>query len=221
MARLFVHTGPDFLEADTAAILAAPLTVCAWVRTNNLAQDQVALSLSDKDLTNHFFQLRFNSGGNNVHWGTRSGGDPIQVAATSTNVSVNTWHHYTGVEAATDDRRVYLDGGGKGTNSGIRTPVGLDRTTIGRAGDATPTREMRGDIAHVAIWNIALTDLEIAILAAGISPLCIQRDALIGYWPVGGQSPELDVVGGINLTINGTPAQSQEPPIPHSIVAPG
>lgn len=80
---------------------------------------------------------------------------------------------------------------------------------------------MSGDVAHVALWNVALTDDEVASLAAGVSPLRMRRDALIAYWPVGGQSPEPDVVGGFDLVVTNGPVQSEEPPIHSSVIAPG
>ena len=79
---------------------------------------------------------------------------------------------------------------------------------------------MSGDIAHVAVWDVVLTDDEVATLAEGISPLRVRRGSLIAYWPVGGQSTERDIVGGLNMTVNGTPTQSEEPPIPYSVVSP-
>ena len=66
---------------------------------------------------------------------------------------------------------------------------------------------------------MALTDEEIASLAAGVSPLRMRRDNLVAYWPVNGQSPEPDVVGGLDLTITGSPLISEEPPISNSVVA--
>lgn len=77
---------------------------------------------------------------------------------------------------------------------------------------------MSGRIGHCAIWNASLSDQEIETLAQGVSPLRVRRDALVAYWPVNGQSPEIDIVGGINLTVNGTTV-AEEPPIPYSIVA--
>ncbi len=72
----------------------------------------------------------------------------------------------------------------------------------------------------MAIWNVALTDSEIATLAEGVSPLRVRRDALVYYCPIGGQSPEIDIIGGVNMTVTGTTVD-EEPPIPYSLVAMG
>jgi hypothetical protein len=65
-----------------------------------------------------------------------------------------------------------------------------------------------GDIAEAAIWAAALTAEEFAALAAGTSPLSIRPDALVNYYPIiGRHSPEIDLVGGNNLTVNGAAAR--------------
>jgi len=73
-----------------------------------------------------------------------------------------------------------------------------------------------GDIGHCTIYDKALSPSEVqALFHAG--PLHIPLG--ISYWPINGQSPELDVIGGHNMTVNGTTV-TDEPPIPNSIVAP-
>lgn len=64
-----------------------------------------------------------------------------------------------------------------------------------------------GDIAEAAIWSAALTAEEFAVLAAGASPLLVRPGALVNYWPiVGRHGPEIDLVGGNDLTVNGAVA---------------
>jgi len=49
------------------------------------------------------------------------------------------------------------------------TPDHIDRTA----------QEMDGDLAEAAIWNIALSDADVARLATGESPLSVRPDALV------------------------------------------
>ena len=62
---------------------------------------------------------------------------------------------------------------------------------------------------------------EIKSLSEGVNPLRMRRDNLIFYCPVGGQNLEREIVGGFDMTINSTPPQSEEPPIPWNVIAPG
>ena len=75
-----------------------------------------------------------------------------------------------------------------------------------------------GDIGHCAIWGVALTAGEIKSLFSGVSPPKIRGGSLLLYAPLNGIDPEYDIIGGLDLTVNG-PTKTDEPPIPNSIVA--
>ena len=217
-SRLFDRTVPDFLETDTAFVTTAPFTVCGWFNTA-VVDDDTIISLVDKDVGDNTFSLRINTS-NKARWRVQDTAGGQNSVTSTTSYSINTWHSMCAVEAATNDRRVYLDGGGKGTSTSSRTPVGIDRTSIGRMGDSTPGNEFDGKLAHIAVWSAALTDGEIAIYAAGVSPRRIRTSALVLYIPINGQSPELNLAG-VNLTVNGTPSVDEEPPdVYFPIIAP-
>ena len=99
--------------------------------------------------------------------------------------------------------------------------MSLDNTTISAHLHSSLVTTPNLRVGHVALWDAALTAQEVASLANGVSPLRMRRGNLIEYWPINGQSPELGVVGGFNMTLNGVPAAIEEPPIPWSVVAPG
>jgi hypothetical protein len=218
MSRLFDDATPDYLQSDTAIVSAAPMTVSAWIRLDDLSSDQVFFWCGDKDDPTEAFTLQFDNS-NQIEWRTIDGSGGAR-ASTSTGVTIDTWHHIAGTEISTTSRAAWIDGGSKGTNSSTRSPSGTDRTAIGMSRDSSPSRETSGNIAHVAVWDAVLSDSEIASLAAGVSPLRIRRGSLIAYWPLNGQSPEIDVVGSLNLTLFGPPTVDFEPPVPFSIIAP-
>jgi len=85
----------------------------------------------------------------------------------------------------------------------------------------SPNRQLNGLVSHTAVWDVGLSVNEIVSLANGHSPLKVRRSNLVSYAPLNGQSPEPDIVGGLNLTVNGSPAVAEEPPIPDSIKAGG
>lgn len=73
---------------------------------------------------------------------------------------------------------------------------------------------MDGAIAEVGIWNVALSDSDVALLAKGVSPLMVHPESLVFYAPLIGQySPEIELRSARNLTLTGTPTQSAHPPI--------
>jgi len=117
---------------------------------------------------------------------------------------------------------LYVDGieedsvGASGSITSTTAPV---RIGAGSGGLGTE-QPYDGEAGHGAIWDAALTPSEIASLAKGVNPLLIRRGSLKSYPPLNGQSPEYDVVGGASGIVTGAVVVG-EPPIPHSIVAPG
>lgn len=71
-----------------------------------------------------------------------------------------------------------------------------------------------GDIAEAAIWNVALSDAEIAMLAKGLSPLRVRPASLVSYVPMNGAaSPVIDIVAGAGWAPSGITAASSNPRI--------
>lgn len=219
MARFFVRASSQFLQRDgTPPVTGAPFSVGVRFRKNNNTDGAALVTIPDKDVDDDRFLLeaRGSGPGRTVRWASINSGSDF--AETSTAWVVDTWHHALAVEAATNDRRVYLDGGGKGTNSASSIPAGLDRISIGVDGKLTPVNFMGGDIGYVAIWNIALTDEDAVSLANGLDPRKLKPDNLVYFVPMNGQSPELDIIGKFNMTVTGA-TKSEEPPFPNSVVA--
>jgi hypothetical protein len=205
MSRLFDDGSNEYLEIDSSPVASEPFTLACWFYSDNIADRQSLICLADKDVADNYHSLRANGTG---------AGDPISAlsydgdserASTSTGYSANTWHHACGVWAADNDRRAYIDGGSKGTNSNNQNVSGIDRISIGRNGDSTPANYMSGRIAEAAIWSAALTDAEVAILAKGYSPLFVRPQSLVAYWPLI-RDEDQDRVGGYDLTAYNTPS---------------
>jgi hypothetical protein len=129
----------------------------------------------------------------------------VANAATTTAQVANVWQHACAVFTSPTSRAAYLDGAGKGTNATSNTPSGLNRTSVGLSDDAGPNQALRASIAHVAVWNVALTDHEVFLLSRGADPRTIQPAYLLVYLPcvgLGGQ--EFDLSGrGNNFAVVG------------------
>lgn len=184
-------------ESSTVEVSAAPMTICAWGNADNATGNHNAVGVSKEGgSTTEYFIL---------NWSGAVAGDPIRavvageligspsifgIAATTTGYSAGTWHHGCTVFASSTSRSAYIDGGSKGSNTDDRTPSGVNRTSIGTAwsggSGGAPTRgaAFSGHVAEVGIWNVALTDDEVATLAKGYAPPCVRRNALVAYYPM-------------------------------------
>jgi len=225
MARKFNGTA-DYLKNAGVIISAAPITVCAWVKPVSVTKttDQHVLVLQDAEVDNGF---RFWIEGTNAthrgksRWAAKDAGG-LGNAKSPIVMTAGVWQHMAAVEISNSSRAVYFNGANKGVDTETRNPAGLTKSVIGACEPSGGAIDLfEGDIGHVAVWNAALSDKEILSLAKGVSPLCLHIDNLIYYSPLNGQSPELDVVNKLNMTLNGTPSKSEEPPMSHPIKAPG
>jgi len=214
MARVFNGVN-QWLRVATCPVVAPPFTLACWFRCNNL------LLLQDLMCLNSAGRFELTAYGTGV-------GDPLRAytrgagasgAYTTSGYTANTWHHGCGVFAATNDRRCYIDGGSKGVDVGNQNPVGALTAAIGA--NFTGGSLLTGAVAEAAIWNVALTDDEVAALGAGYSPLAVSPAALVAYWPLGGlygtNDGDHDVVGAYNMTPQNAPTTLDSPPIIYPI----
>lgn len=216
MAIQFTAASTEYLEVNSTPVVAAPFTMACWFNSDSIAAGQTLLFVGDKDVANEFWdlQLRGDVVGDPLRFERTTSAGTVN-ADTTTGYSANTWQHACAVEASATDARVFLNGTNKGTNTTSRAPAGSDRLSIGRRGSSVPTLYMSNHIAEVAIYNIALSDAEVALLALGASPLFVHPEALVFYLPMialGGGGTQLDWVGGRTMTETNTPASAAHPP---------
>jgi hypothetical protein len=210
MSRLFDDTSSQYLINTSSAIVQGPpYTLACWGYCDEDGTAPTAMSIGDKDSTSFWVRLTFK--GNDA-------GDPILfqgfddiganfAASTSTGFSVNTWHHLCAVAASSTSWNVLIDGGSKGTDTTSAAAwTSIDHAAIGVIARSSLGAYMSGRLAEAAIWSAALTDPEVATLAAGYSPLFVRPASLVAYWPlIGRTSPEIDIVGGYDMTLTNSP----------------
>lgn len=224
MARDF-DGGTDSLTSDSPPVTAYPYTMSAWVRTTDTATSQAVLWIGDKDVTNHraFLRIAGNIVGDPVVF-TVQGGGAAADANTSSGVTSGVWHHVAAVATSSTDRAVFIDGGSKGTSATDVTPAGIDRIAVGRQVHSSPGAPLTGQVAWTAMWDVALTDAQVAILATGINPRRVRPADLVWVAPLDGvSSPEPDynfVATQSPLTVNGAAAATTDPSVqPWSLAA--
>lgn len=202
MARLFDDASTEYLYINTGILTAVPISIGCWF---NFDADVTGclVFLGDKDINNRYFNiLAYNAAGGHIIRAITRQDTAVHYADSGSAFTLNTWRHALAVFAAVDDRRVYLDGGSKGTNAGSATPSGVDKFAVGVQAAPSADYYMSGHIGEVVIWDGVVTDDEAAVLGKGYSPRLVQPQNIVGYWSL---IRDLnDEFGGYNLTASGT-----------------
>ena len=146
-----------FLTTNTP-VTAPPFSLTGWFNSNQDAF-QTVISIADSAQAFHRFMLQIENAANGTQIRARTEAGAGAHAESTTTWTVNTWHHACAVFAATNDRRAFLDGGGKGTDTTTVTPTSIDRIGIGQQADLTlGSDEMSGRLADARIYNRTLRD---------------------------------------------------------------
>lgn len=215
-------SGANFLRYSGAVVTGYPFTIACWVRPPTgiftAAADFFGIFNSAAAGDRNRFVLRSNAADAVLFAAADSVGS-TNATATGTFAG-DTWGHICGVGTSATNRACFFNGGGKGTTTTSRIPASLDRTSIGLedntgAGFAPPSGTL---IAEAAIWNIALADVDAAMLGAQrASPLKVRPDALVGYWPlIGNYGPEIEVIKRQEMAVQGTLSAAIHPAIFYS-----
>lgn len=229
MGLLFDDANPDYVEKDAAPVTARPLAFEAWFYPDaDPGYNPTMVSIVDKDDTGGGQGRKLMGLGwqpaNGVacydYFGT------FRDAVTTTNATLNTWHHACGIIVSGTERRAFIDGGSKGTTTNPTGAVsGLNRVTIGALRRHSPLAYFSGRIARVAIWDLSgwpgATDSDrgdtfettaLPGLSAGLKPSQYPL-GLAGYWELWGDgSLEIDLSGnGHSLTRTGTTKTNHAP----------
>ena len=218
MARFFDRSENHYAENnDSAPATGAPFTMACWVRASvtlsNL--DYCILQLQDKDVSDQYWRLNVNpSESAPINFGgVIEDGTTLHFFEGSVTPLIDTWYHVAFVERATNDHSVFVDGGSEVNSPITRAPTGVDSFAIGRERNAGSGDGWEGDITDIAVWDTDLSDDELGELANGSDPRGVASANLVFYSPfMGRDSPEMEIVGGRNLTLNGT-AYADQPPI--------
>lgn len=130
-------------------------------------------------------------------------GTAFGVASSTTNWGAGTWQHFAAVFTSDSLRSVFLNGSSKGSNTDVITPVSADEFILGVRRRTSPIGYFPGRLCHVAVWNVALSDEEIAQLNVERVPLGVRPGSIIAYWTL--ISDGQDSVGSFDLTGSGSP----------------
>ncbi len=219
MAGLFVDENTEYLEVDSVPAgwtVAIPMTFSCWFLNDEAGLAAGPMGLFDLSLGAIRIYLSYRAD-DVLRWTISS---PVGASSpeTANTWSDNVWNHALGKSVTTTDHQVILNGdtGNKGTaiDSVTGTWEGLDRISIGRLGDASPSFYVSGKIAEVAMWDVALSDAEAVILSLGYSPLLVKPESLVFYAPLVGIPSAAalnDRIGGLALANFNTVTAADHP----------
>ena len=213
MARNFVAASSQYLSKSSMADPGWPMTVACRFRPTAAGVGTIRRLVTFStagvvevrglylDATEHLGIQEYSDA---------SGGINATVASTGT-VTVNAWTSGVGVFATRVSRTLYLPGESQVNTTNCAPASNL--FTVGRRED-NASQYFDGDLADIAIWNVALTAAEVALYQAGLSPLLIRPNAIVNYWPlVGVFSPEIELFSRQELTLGNAPIAAAHPPV--------
>lgn len=212
MAREFNNDIGNYLSAGPP-LQTGPCTLAAWIfNLENDAHRWLTIGAPPEgDIIIPGFHLRVAFTVLQARMGDDSG---LNVFASKTGFSNGVWHHAAGVFTSTTSRQAFVDGVGGTIGTTSRSfPTTLDGIWMGVLPESTFIEPAEGRLAEVGVWNVALTDAEIASLASGVSPLMVRPQNLVGYWPLYTSGAEPDWVGENPLTETGTVVKAAHPPL--------
>lgn len=176
----------------TTPVTVEPFTFCAWGKPANATALLMAVSIARNATAaqTEAYELTFDGSAAGDPIYTKKGGAGVtpSTATTTTGFSANTYAHAAGAHASTTSRSAYINGGSKGTSTVTSNafPNPVTNVNIGAyiSGSTTILVPFNGDLAEVAIWNIALSDDDVASLSRGFKPYRIRPQSLVYYTPL-------------------------------------
>ena len=216
MARSFNGSNQYLARLSTPPVAAGyPFTMACWFKTATTAT-QCLMGLGDAyDVHDHRHTLYTGGAGATLKFQTVDSGT-LGQAETAATVSSGVWSHACGVLGWSNWRAVYLNGGSQDIDTTSVNPVVTDyfgiAALVSRAGP-TVQYYLNGQVAEAAVWDVALTPAEIAVLAAGYPPPFVRPQSLKSYYPLIRSSA--DVFGNINYAVTeyNSPTVTDGPPM--------
>lgn len=219
MARSFAQGSSQYLANANAVVSSLPISMSGWFYSGDVTTIQRVLSIDDDGNPGNQISIYIDGINQDSLRAQAWNGSDQANAATLTPYSANTWTHIAGTftEAGGDvTATIWKDGGDKIGSGGITmsVPSGLTDTHIGAVRPSFNSQYFNGRLAEPGIWNAALTDAEVAILATGISPIAVRPQSLVAYWPLTGRGGiVLDHVGDYDMSIVNGVSIATHPPI--------
>ena len=193
-----------------AAVTNSPCTLACWAKSTNTSDGMSLMSACRSDGLS--FMAMFARG--------FVAGDPISAYITPSDTTSDTtsgyssdvWFHAAATFSGNTPMSIasFINGGNKSTASINFTPSGINRMAIGaNLANNSAFNHFQGQIADAAVWNVVLSDDEIASLADGMTAEKVRPQSLVWYAPL--LRDLVEIKGGKTLTNNNTATVADHP----------
>ena len=222
MAVLFDDASTEYLVYSYAPVSALGVTIACWAYDDStVLNDRCLVQIQAPDVDNRYIRLGIGDDMNNAATALPAAASmsasglsaQASLANSSSNRTLNQWHHFLGTYAS-GSRFAYLDGSGGSENTAAGDPFAddtLDTIAIASEQDSTPGDEWSGGILWPAVWDKILDADEIAMAAAGVHPTKIAPESLVFFAPLDNAQGYRDWISGVAPTVNGTPVYTDGP----------
>ncbi len=160
----FLSASSQYLQAASAVVTAEPFTLASWCLVDDTATNYTPLSLGANAGTARH-QITLLAAGQLVRATSVNSAGTGADATAGRSYLAREWIHAVGVYAGAADRRVFVNGGSKGTDTTSISVSGLDRTTIGARYNAGSLGAfLNGRVSDSRIYSKAMADEEVLAL---------------------------------------------------------
>lgn len=171
-----------FADGNVPSIVTAyPFTMFVLARSRALTTLQSAFTFEQATTPNNGFHLYFTAG-------TKLALQcPNSAAVTAASFTSNQWYAFAGRATSSTSADVLMDGASTAiTNVGtFYSSPSPSRIRMGARDDGAGVKSLlNGDMCFGALWNVALTDAEIASLVKGFPPRRVRPQSLQWYAPL-------------------------------------
>lgn len=181
VGKSFLFNGTSaYMEMLSPPVTDAPCTFAAWFKTDTVDVANAVCAIGGS--TSRLSIEDNNTVGDTMGASAVNTTGTGRTSSSPATYSPGTWYHLAGVFASTTSRTCYQDGVAGTANTTSQAASSVTKLTIGtRYSSGSRGAFMHGRIAHVAIWNVALSGADIASLAAHALPSSVQSGNLVFY----------------------------------------
>ena len=197
----------DKLTADAVVITGAPFTVSLWWQPEQLTANAHWLWYSGDDpeagISDAYWLFQQQTTGDS-RLGSFDSPDNGSVSSGGTGLA-GRWDHFAHVERATNDRSAWLNQTTASNATTVDPEVG--EFTHMLFGVRIEPNWADGSMGVVAFWDEGLEVDEVRSLAEGAWPPHVSPGSLTFLMDQGTSSPDRDLVGGLSMTVGGSPSK--------------